>query len=916
MTNKKQYKLIKSSFGSFGALETNSLPPLGKTFSKHLTFEYGAILTKSFSNSSRTDDNSSMNTSFVGGVLSKLRLQTNKTGYLNNTNTQLDIENFIFSEFQDNKLTQSTIIGNVDRKLLGGDLYDYLESKDNELDQYINYLSKSTRNVKGEEKELMDLVIKTVGKTYINHVLKHQFLTILSFRESDYDDYINLLTITIGLGRKLINKFNFKLVINEKASSEEKLQYADILEKWRRNNPTKAVILKDDTFIAKLGGKMVDILEASGMLKRVLNVESRTERHYVLDVDDSKLLNKLGKRKVFIVPSKLPMIVKPKEYSDKELGGYLLNNEKYIENIFIEKKAYGVSSELKRSNQVYSMVNNISKTAFKVNKDLLSFITGKLGSRFLLDSKLNHKYELLEKTTKLQEKQLKAHKSKLLQQEIILDIAEFYKDFREIYFPVRLDQRGRLYCTPNFFNYQSNELSKSLLLFSEPGIMNRIDQDCILYLKAYGVNCYAGSLSKRSIDFKCKWVDKYEDKIVNYEENLDFIEKAKDKLLFLSFCMEYKRYIDFKGDERLSIFETFLPIQLDATCNGFQHMAMLSDEEVLFDELNLKLLNSSQKKSEPVNEAKDFYSFILHKLLQKFKSKLDEGIEIDEVNGGSYKNLNEFVWDRKYIKKTIMTIPYNASIRSMQRYFLGELHLKYEKDGVQWFSDRASSQEVINNRDASLLVKSIVDIIMNDYEKIKKLTLYLINIAKLFDSMNMPITWNLPSGLTINQSYLQTKTITLKPFAYSKTKLNLKTTIKDKYDHNKQIRALMPNLIHSLDGNSMCKLYYFFRKGYKNQAQFFSIHDCFATTCEKVSRLKHILASIYTDLYSRDDYLKTFDNDITNLIRNMTGFPIENTVVTLYNGEKYIMHDIDWVINKRIIPGSDIRKIDSQYILI
>jgi dihydroxyacid dehydratase/phosphogluconate dehydratase len=81
-------------------------------------------------------------------------------------------------------------------------------------------------------------------------------------------------------------------------------------------------------------------------------------------------------------------------------------------------------------------------------------------------------------------------------------------------------------------------------------------------------------------------------------------------------------------------------------------------------------------------------------------------------------------------------------------------------------------------------------------------------------------------------------------------------------------------------------------KGYDN-AQFYSIHDCFGTTCEKVSRLKHILASVYTDLYSNEQYLKKFDNDVLDLIKNMTQYPIENREVTLEDGSKFIIHDID-----------------------
>ena len=107
------------------------------------------------------------------------------------------------------------------------------------------------------------------------------------------------------------------------------------------------------------------------------------------------------------------------------------------------------------------------------------------------------------------------------------------------------------------------------------------------------------------------------------------------------------------------------------------------------------------------------------------------------------------------------------------------------------------------------------------------------------------------TGLTIKQSYLETKSTSITPFMYNKTKLNLKVTIKDKYDKHKQIRSLVPNLIHSLDGSSLSLLYdqYTNLFNLKHPIQFYSVHDCFGTTCDKVFNLKTILASVYTDLY-------------------------------------------------------------------
>lgn len=130
---------------------------------------------------------------------------------------------------------------------------------------------------------------------------------------------------------------------------------------------------------------------------------------------------------------------------------------------------------------------------------------------------------------------------------------------------------------------------------------------------------------------------------------------------------------------------------------------------------------------------------------------------------------------------------------------------------------------------------------------------------------------------------------------YSKPKLTLKTTVRDKYDKNKQIRALMPNLIHSLDGSSLIMLYDKFNIAFdsKNTVQFFSNHDCFATMCDKVSTLKTILASVYTEIYQRDKYLLEFDRQMLNNIKENTDVKFdEDTRTVQLDKTKYTLFDV------------------------
>lgn len=177
-------------------------------------------------------------------------------------------------------------------------------------------------------------------------------------------------------------------------------------------------------------------------------------RHYSLFVKDHKLMSPKNRKTIVNLPAKLPMLCPPKPYTKDKLGGYLLNDDKFSENLLVDKKAYGKSSEL-AGDKIYCMVNNISKTPFKINKTLLDYINNEgLKHNLLMDSEVTHKFEDLDKRNKYQRGVLASHRSKLILQQTVLGIADFYSPFSNIYFPVRLDQRGRLYCSPSYLNYQ------------------------------------------------------------------------------------------------------------------------------------------------------------------------------------------------------------------------------------------------------------------------------------------------------------------------------------------------------------------------------------------------------------------------------------------------------------------------------
>jgi hypothetical protein len=458
---------------------------------------------------------------------------------------------------------------------------------------------------------LVNIIINKFGAEGVSNMLLSYFMSIVTKETTNLEKSevetpgIPSIRAYDDFGRRIFNKYIYWIYLESEVRKNggSFSQYEELIKKDYSN------IYEVDGSYSMLGGYLVWSLVTVDLLVQSLdkNPEDTKEHMYYLRISDKarKLLVK-GEIKITHLPQKLPMVVTPKPYSKDVLGGYLLNDVKFNDNIIIEKKGYKIPSVI-FNNDLYNMVNNMSATPFKINTVLLDFILDENNNKkfnLLLDSKKPHPFEELEVKTRYHKSVIKSYNSKVVLQEIILEIVSFFKNFKKIYFPVRLDNRGRIYCSPSYFNYQSNELSRSLLLFSNPSIITRNDMECFTYLKLYGVNCYGNKISKMSNNSKLKWIDDNIDDILNYGQS-SLLEKAKDKLLFLAFCIEFKRFYEFYIDENQMTFSTYLPIQLDATCNGFQHMALLSNEESLFKELNLQV---SQKDG-----PKDFYNFLVQR---------------------------------------------------------------------------------------------------------------------------------------------------------------------------------------------------------------------------------------------------------------------------------------------------------------
>lgn len=245
-----------------------------------------------------------------------------------------------------------------------------------------------------------------------------------------------------------------------------------------------------------------------------------------------------------------------------------------------------------------------------------------------------------------------------------------------------------------------------------------------------------------------------------------------------------------------------------------------------------------------------------------------------------------------------------------------ENEIKY----TSWWFDPSTgtsgnSTPFINNHDISLCVNLIHNIIEVEFTQIKRLIQYLNSVVKLCNALCININWTLPSGLEVRQGYLEQHTERIPLVSYSKKRVSIKYTKKNSLDKNKQVVALMPNLIHSLDAASLMILCEKFMSNYKNNASIFTVHDGFATTSDKVSNLLIILRSVYTQIYSGEPYLRSFDENIFDSIKKsyektMTWDPIKRELI--FDGKTYEIHSIDLVYGKEHVTKTKVNAINRQ----
>lgn len=435
------------------------------------------------------------------------------------------------------------------------------------------------------------------------------------------------------------------------------------------------------------------------------------------------------------------------------------------------------------------------------------------------------------KLLKIKEKREKSKKFSVIYKIIT---ADKFKDEEEIYFPCQLDWRGRIYPIPQFINFQSDDLGRALLLFAKG---KKLSETGLKWLKIYTANCYG--LDKKSFEERIAWVNNNLNLIKNIAEDpliykYDWVDADKP-FLFLSCCMELKNVLENKD------YESCLPVQVDGSNNGLQHLSAL-----LLDSVGAKATNLIDSFAPA-----DIYQEVADKLKIALQNDIDY-ISSDEeaYKNKSYANQLLPLITRKVVKRAVMTTPYGVTNKGIEEQFVEDLPKINEK-----FASLMKNENIVR-----YLRKKTIEAISETVASANVFKKWVQDCIKVFNKNKRPFIYTAPSGFVVYHKYNKASTKRVST-SFEKTRYRIYlTTETPDIDTTKQINGISPNIIHSLDASHMVRtIRGCIEEGITN---FCMIHDSFGTHAEDMEKMNQILRKEFVDMYEEKDFCEYLYNEM------------------------------------------------------
>jgi DNA-directed RNA polymerase len=379
-------------------------------------------------------------------------------------------------------------------------------------------------------------------------------------------------------------------------------------------------------------------------------------------------------------------------------------------------------------------------------------------------------------------------------------VAEALLD-KTFYVPLHCDFRGRIIPLPNF-NFHREDPIRSLFLFARgKPVGDSAHWLEIAVANAWGVG---GTWPERY-----KWVADNRPliKAVAAEPRLIWTGKmkAEDRFAFAAACIEYVA-ADTDGKEYL----THLPVTLDASSNGLQHLALMMRDP---DAATLVNLNSRD------DDIRDVYGAVARRIVFNMTNEPDPLADRWQWHGIEVL--------RKILKRPIMTTPYGVTPRGMRDQVFEVFRELYPKS-----NDCPTLEEV------AFLVEHIKRAAREMLRGPMKAMDYMRSVATSCNARGAFMEFTSPTGFPAGNRYNKSKTRRVELKFVGET-----ATVAHAYTHeikkDKALDSAAANLVHSLDAAHLIRVVNAAaQEGIVNVC---TVHDCYGSLAPDVKPFQQIV---------------------------------------------------------------------------
>ena len=424
---------------------------------------------------------------------------------------------------------------------------------------------------------------------------------------------------------------------------------------------------------------------------------------------------------------------------------------------------------------------------------------------------------------------------------ILADHARLGSD--PFWLPIYMDFRGRVYPRTRTVSYQGGDLQKSLLMFGPTN--SEAFRDAPEYVKWGVIRHMHGLYGKYDKCSKEEQMERW------FGYNHFQPEEADQPLQFAA----HKNLMAHNWNS--------IPVQLDGTCNGLQHISAMFRDEVAAPYVNLCDRETPQ----------DIYG----KVAEIVKDRLlQASINLEDwAQRFLFSNVNI---DRKLCKKPVMTLPYGATLQGVEEFIYEGLLaqkplatpwrevLTYSFDrwvpddgarasGYLAYGDRELARHPLFKSDAKKLARLVWDAISEALPKAMAAMSAFRGIAKHIGEN--AIEWNTGvSDRSLRVVQAKSKAaiarIRLKGLHLPQSVRSIQTIRgKGEIDKTYHRSGIIANFIHSCDADHMARTMREFRQ--QGGTCFGAAHDCFMARPSEIRQLHAAIRGSFIEKYSTFD---------------------------------------------------------------